>query len=152
MREAVLSSNNGSHALRLALLNPAKWHDDAGFDAELRLDHAHWDGEHPHAGSTWVPGLWLNAGALRELREQILGYVDLPLAQLARAVFTGTFELAGQAGQSLRLHFGPRADLVHGPLPALGIDVCEGTFSAHLHFVTDQSCMRIFAEGLGVAD
>ena len=80
------------------LQNPAKYAEEPGFDATLQIRVEHWDGDHSHPISMQVEGFWLKAGELLVLRQAILEYIDLPLAQLAGARLTGEFELARLPG------------------------------------------------------
>ena len=75
----------------------------------------------------------------------------MPLKQLAVAELLGELELARVPGQRLLLRFGPRDDTVSTRNPVVTVKVSAGSVQAECHFVTDQSCLTLFAQDLSHA-
>ena len=63
----------------------------------------------------------------------------------------GGFELARLPWQSIHIRFGPRSDTVSNLNPVVSITFSAGTLRGEFHFVTDQSCLGLFAQELSIA-
>jgi hypothetical protein len=61
---------------------------------------------------------------------------------------TGSFGLARLPGQQIELRFGPRPDVVTTPNPVVSVLFSAGSLKGEFHFITDQSCLNLFAQEL----
>lgn len=145
---ALLRSNSGESELKLELVARQEYATDAGFEARLSIRGAHWDGDHTFPLSASVEGTWLRRADLEALLEHIAQWTRQPLEHLDNATLTRDFELARLPAQRLSICFGPRADVIPSLNPVVSIALSAGVFYTYYHFVTDQSCLRIFAEEL----
>jgi hypothetical protein len=60
----------------------------------------------------------------------------------------GHFQLARLPHQTVNVRFGARSDTIQSLNPVVSINFSAGTLHGQFHFVTDQSCLSIFAEEL----
>ncbi len=148
---AVLCSNSGDASIEFAFGDRCAYVHESGFDASIRLNATHWDGEHSQPGSAAIDGVWLSAGDLSALCDHIRRWVDRPLEALAPEALDGRFDLARLPGQMVALVFGARADTIDSRKPVVSVAIRAGAWSCDLHFVTDPSCLRLFAEALSAA-
>lgn len=149
MVEAVLNSNRGSDSLTLELGDRFDWQGEAGVEAVLRLDGQHFDGDHERELRLVVEGFCLRAKALSVLHREVREWLSLPLGQLAVSPLRGTHVLCLNPHQRLDLVFGERHDTIAERHPVVTIAYRAGKLEGEYHFVTDQSCLRLFAESLG---
>ncbi|HXT40335.1 MAG TPA: hypothetical protein VN887_09955 [Candidatus Angelobacter sp.] len=145
---AVLRSNSGEAEIGIQFGAATEYAHDPGFESRLELKGCHWDGDHTFPFSTTIDGLWLRADDLEALRDHIAKWVSLPMNELVSDGLTRCFQLARLPGQRLSVQFGPRSDLVSGPNPVVSIVFSAGKLSGEFHFVTDQSCLNLFAHEL----
>jgi hypothetical protein len=75
-------------------------------------------------------------------------WLNLPIDQVFHNKFTGAFELGSETRHGrLLLSFGDREGRISGSNPLVSI-LIQGAMRAECDFVTDQSCMRLFADDL----
>jgi hypothetical protein len=145
--DAVLRSNRGESELvmRLVPLTPTEC------ACSLRLTGEHWDGDHHEPFTASVDGFILTNAALKALHRHVVSWLDGPLEELVSARLDASFELAGH-GHTLGFRFGPIDKVINQrgkPVVSLGFSI--GTLSGSAHFVTDPSCLALFADTLGQA-
>jgi len=140
-----LHSNNGRSSLTIALAAASHYAHESGFESRVCLSTRHWDGDHAHPISTDIHGLWLHAGDLKAIESAILRWTGLPMAQQATKPFIGEYDAARLPGQKVSLIFGPREDTIDSNHPVVSLHLQAGAFCAEHHFVTDQSCLHLFA-------
>jgi hypothetical protein len=145
---AVLRSNSGRDELRFDLRASQEYATDAGFEACVSISGEHWDGDHTFPVATSAEGIWLRCADLLAMREHIVRWTGQSLEQLDPAKLTRVFELARLPGQRVSIRFGPRPDIVPSPNPTVSVTLSAGSLNVDYHFVTDQSCLRMFAEEL----
>jgi hypothetical protein len=145
---ATLPSNNGEAQFVVELSAPAEYAHDSGFDSSITLRGRHWDGDHTFPFSTSIEGLWLRAADIVALRDHIVRWIRQPLDRLIAEDLSAEFQLARLPGQSIRVRFGPRDDTISDRHPVLSISFSAGALQGEFHFVTDQSCLAVFAEEL----
>lgn len=145
---STLSSNRGGELFSIEFRAPGEYAHEPGFDSSIAVRGEHWDGEHCFPFSFVVEGVWLRAGDIVGLRDHIDGWLRRPLDQLVPKDLDAEFQLARVPGQSLRIRFGARADTISDRHPVVSISFSAGTFQGEFHFVTDQSCLSLFTEGL----
>lgn len=92
-----------------------------------------------------LTGVRVRAFPLEEFATSLRAWVELPLAELGATPLTAAASLGRSDWEYLSLEFGDRADTVSDRKPVFTF-AYEGKFEAC--FVTDQSCVRIFEEGL----
>jgi hypothetical protein len=61
------------------------------------------------------------------------------------------FDLARLPAQTLVIRFGPREDVIVGRYPIITVNFAAGGLAGEFHFVTDQSCLDLFARDLSSA-
>ena len=108
-------------------------------------------GDHAHPIASAVDGLWLSCTVLAALRDHLRRWVDLPLEALVPEALDGAFDPARLPGQAVALVFGARDDTIDTRKPVVAVAIRAGTWACDLHFVTDPSCLRLFAEALSAA-
>jgi len=155
---ATLRSNSGTSDLSIELISASEYAHDRGFDVSVQLRGSHWDGEHEHPFLTSVEGIWLRLADLAALREHMVQWLNGPLECLIAEHLDAEFELACMCEQKLGVRFGSRQDTISHFNPVVSITLCAGATRNEFHFVSDQSCLGIFAQELfamiqtGVAD
>jgi len=147
---AVLRSNSGEDELRIELCAPEEYASDAGFEAHLSIRGTHWDGDHTFPFTASVEGVWLRYADLTALRDHVAQWTAQPLEHLDEATLTRDFELARLPGQRLSIRFGPRDDVVTTLNPTVSVTFSAGALRGGFHFVTDQSCLKMFTDELSV--
>lgn len=145
---ATLRSNSGRDEFIVKCVTPAEYANDFGFESCVYLHGQYWDGDHTFPLSTSIDGLWLRSADLTALYEHIERWTNQPLDRLHVDDLSNDFELAGMPGQSVRISFGPRPDTISGLNPVVSITLSAGKWHSDFHFVTDQSCLTIFAQEL----
>ena len=98
--------------------------------------------------STSISGLWLNAADLTALTDHISEWLRQPLDYLVAEELNADFEFALLPGQSVHVRFGPRPDTISDLNPVVTIAFSAGALQGEFHFVTDQSCLALFAQEL----
>jgi len=146
---STLRSNSGEAELMFDLVESATYGHDVGFEANVSIRAEHWDGDHAHPVAISAEGLWLRAGDLSELRGHILAWTSQPLDRLIPEQLDGSFELTRLPGQRFSITFGSRTDTIAHLNPVVSIILAAGAFRSAFHFVTDQSCLAIFANEIG---
>jgi hypothetical protein len=141
-------TNNGEAQFVIELGAPAEYAHDAGFESSIHLRGRHWDGDHTFPFSTSIDGLWLRAAHLTALREHVTRWLRQPLEGLVAGDLSADFQLARLPGQSVHVRFGPRPDTISNLNPVVSITFSAGALQGEFHFVTDQSCLRLFAQEL----
>ena len=145
---ATLPSNNGEEYFAIDFRAPAEYAHDPGFESSIHLRGRHWDGDHTFPFSTSVEGLWLRTADLTALREHVTRWLRQPLECLIAKDLNADFRLARLPGQSVRVCFGSRPDTVSELNPVVSISFSAGALQGEFHFVTDQSCLTLFAQEL----
>jgi hypothetical protein len=145
---ATLPSNNGEAQFVVELGAPAEYAHDTGFESSIHIRGRHWDGDHTFPFSTSIEGLWLRAADVVALRDHIARWIGQPLERLIADELSADFQLARLPGQSIRARFGPRDDTISDRHPVFSISFSTGALHGEFHFVTDQSCLALFAEEL----
>jgi len=87
----------------------------------------------------------LSAARLRELKDRIEAW--LGSTQVGTVAFSGEYSLAADGYSRLDLIFGPRKDVITSndkPVVTVGFHI--GRVSGEFCFVTDQSCLKLFAD------
>lgn len=147
---ATLSSNSGEGQFVIELGASAEYACDHGFESSVHFRGRHWDGDHTFPFSTSIDGVWLRSADLTALRDHIARWTRRPLDLLTGEDLSSDFELAGLPGQSIRVRFGPRPDTISDLNPVVSITFSAGDLKGEFHFVTDQSCLALFARELSV--
>ena len=142
---ATLPSNNGEAQFTIELGAPAEYAHDAGYESSIHLSGRHWDGDHTFPFSTSVAGLWLRTADLTALRRHLTRWLGQPLECLKAGDLTAEFQLARLPGQNVHVRFGPRPDTISDLNPVVSIAFSAGQLRGKFHFVTDQSCLTLFA-------
>ena len=143
-----LPSNHGNAQFSITLISKSEYANESGFDSNVLLSSSHWDGDHWHPLSLKFDGLWLRRNDMIALHTYLASWVSQPLASLATSVLLAEFQLARLPGQSLKLIFGPREDTIDERKPVVTVELKANSFRTDFHFVTDQSCLAIFAQHL----
>ncbi len=145
---ATLPSNNGEAQFVIDLRAPAEYAHEPGFESSVHLRGRHWDGDHTFPFSTSIEGLWLRTADLTALREHVIRWLRQPLESLIAEDLNADFRLARLPGQSVRIRFGPRPDTLSDLNPVVSIIFSARALQGEFHFVTDQSCLKLFAQEL----
>jgi hypothetical protein len=145
---ATLPSNSGNSELRVEFGSPAEYAHDPGFECSIHLHGRHWDGDHSFPFSASIEGIWLRSADLAALRDHIAHWTSRSLEQLVAEDLSGNFELARLPGQSVHLRFGSRPDTISDLNPVVSITISAGAIRGEFHFITDQSCLSLFAQEL----
>ena len=103
-----------------------------------------WDGNHDQSSSLAVDNLVLSASRLSELKNRI--EVWLASNQDGTVAFSGEYPLAADGYSRLDLNFGTRMDTIAPrDKPVVTVVFKIGSINGEFCFVTDQSCLRLFA-------
>ncbi len=151
MVNAVLNSNSGDDAIEISLVGAIEIDGQSGYEVSLRLKGTHWDGGDSHELAVSVEGLAISDHALRGLADKLSEWLELPLKAMATTPLVGEHRLALAPHQTLNVHFGDRADVIAGFNQVVSVRLDVRTFKGDFFFVSDQSCFRIFHEGLTAA-
>jgi len=145
---ATLRSNSGDSNFSIDVISSSEYAHDQGFDASIKLHGLHWDGDHQHPFSTSIDGIWLHGANLAALRQHIVEWLARPIERLTVEDLDAEFELACLPEQRLDVRLGSRQDTISHLNPVVSIEFSAGTIEGQFHFVTDQSCLAIFAQEL----
>ena len=145
---ATLPSNSGREQLVIELGAPAEYAHDPGFESSITLRGEHWDGDHTFPFSTSIEGLWLRTTDIVALRDHIARWLRQPLERLIADELSAEFQLARLPGQSICIRLGPRDGTISDRHPVFTVYFSAGALQGEFHFVTDQSCLALFAEEL----
>jgi hypothetical protein len=149
--DVTLASNSGDDKLVLSIASRFDWDGEPGLETSLLVVTRHWDGDHDNEIRLVIPGLCLGIEALRTLHDRLAAWLSRPLAELVTAKLTTDAPLALPPGQRLDVAFGPRADTLDGMNQTVTLLFGTTRLKGDVHFVTDQSCVRLFANGLAGA-
>ena len=124
---------------------------------ELRVEANHWDGDHENSVKLLSESIGLSHEQLETVANKVKNWVHT--GQAAGQPFSGEFELADDnANASLQLVFGDDEDIISADdKPVVTVTFVASRFSVQFKFVTDQSCLGIFAQQVldtlaGIAD
>ncbi|HZF54819.1 MAG TPA: hypothetical protein VE093_39490 [Polyangiaceae bacterium] len=151
MTLAILRSNDGESELMLQFEAHATYATEPGFEASIRLQGQHWDGDHTHKLAVTIENLWLRAQDLLRLQETLADWLGRPMHQLDPTDLDGEFQLACLPGQSVALRFGARREVSAGRNPIVTVAFAAGALMGEFHFFTDQSCLELFRRDLSAA-
>jgi hypothetical protein len=117
-------------------------------DCSLRIDSRVWDGDHECAANVSADGgLSLSAARLEQLLQDLTSWLTSP--KVGTAAFAGEYSLAAEEYSKLELIFGDRPDTISSiDKPVVTIVFAIGRLGGQFGFVTDQSCLRLFAADL----
>lgn len=114
-------------------------------DCALRINARIWDGDHEQSATFSLENLVLSAARLRELKDRIETWLGSP--NVGSVAFSGKYSLAADSYSTLDLIFCPRNDVIASDdKPVVTIAFHVGRVRGEFCFVTDQSCLRIFAD------
>jgi hypothetical protein len=150
MSQAVLPSNRGDDRLTLSFGSRFEWQGQRVIEAVLQLEGEHFDGDHDHDLRVMIEGLALAERSLASLSSALDTWLSLPLEQLHSGKLRSKHSLSLGARQRLDLTFGEREDTISGRQPVVTVDFAAGRLLGEHHFVTDQSCIRLFNEQLAL--
>jgi hypothetical protein len=142
---ATLSSNGGHAELAIEFCAPTQYAHEAGFESIIRFRDESWDGDHSFPIETTIEGVCLRARELHSMMDHIANWTSRPLDQLIIDDLNGDFDLTLRSGQRVGISFGPRSDTISDRKPVVSIKLGVWHLHAEFHFVTDQSCLAIFA-------
>ncbi|MEM6280498.1 MAG: hypothetical protein AAF733_13530 [Verrucomicrobiota bacterium] len=146
---SILRSNKGKSELEIELIPTFDYAHERGWEGKVRVSGSFWDGDHDRPVGSEMEGLWIHAETLRMMQKHLKSWISLPLSELGNAVLQGEFELARIPGQKFLLVFGEREDTINSGHPVVSIELQVGSsHQVKAHFVTDQSCLRLFVEEL----
>jgi hypothetical protein len=145
---ATLPSNDGAAQFVIELRAPAEYAHDPGFEGRIILRGQHWDGDHTFPFSTSIEGFWLRSADIVALRDHIARWSRQPIDRLRAGDLSSEFQLARLPGQSVCVRFGARDDTVSERHPVFTVSFSAGALRGEFHFVTDQSCLTLFAQEL----
>jgi hypothetical protein len=146
---AILPSNSGDAFLRIDFIEQESPNDSRDRMTDLEIVVPNWgSGYPPQPCQIKIRGLRFRTERLRVMLHALDEWLNLPIDKVARNKFTGAFELGSERRFGrLLLSFGDREGII-SDLNQLVSIVTEGALRAECHFVTDQSCMRLFADDL----
>ena len=148
---AELRSNDGESAIALDLERRFTYATEPGFEGSMQIRGRHWDGDHSHGIEVAIAGMWLRAEDLREMRSVVARWLARPLSELKAELLHGEFQLARLPGQSVRIRFGSRPDVIEGGHVVVTVAFAAGPLSGEYHFLSDQSCLEPFSRELNAA-
>jgi hypothetical protein len=96
-----------------------------------------------------MPDVILDVRNLRDLVAELQSWLAQPLKALAADTLEYSVDLALEPSEYFLLRFGRRADLISAP-GGVGclVELRRNAFSAELAFVTDPTCLQVFADEL----
>ena len=151
MKIAELRSNDGGSAFALDFERRSTYATELGFEASVQIRGRHWDGDHDHEIDVAIEGMWLRVEDLREMGNVVARWLARPLSELKAELLEGEFQLARLFGQSMRVRFGSRPDVIAGRHVVVTVTFAAGPLSGEYHFVSDQSCLQSFSHELTAA-
>jgi hypothetical protein len=146
-----LRSNDGESAIALDLKRRFTYATEPGFEGSMQICGRHWVGDHTDDINVSIAGIWLRAEDLRELRSVVAGWLARPLSELNAELLQGEFQLARMPGQSVRIRFGSRPDVIGGRHVVVTVAFVAGPLSGEYYFLSDQSCLQSFSDELNAA-
>lgn len=145
---ATLPSNSGEERFVIEFGAHTEYSCETGFECSIHISGRHWDGDHTFPFSTSIEGLWLRLVDLKELEDHLAKWTTLPLDRLLAGNLDKEFELARLPSQQVRIRFGQRSETISGPNPVVSFSFSAGALRVEFYFVTDQSCLTLFAREL----
>jgi hypothetical protein len=143
---AIIHSNMGDKKISFDFISPYQVNGDSGFHSSISIDSPHWDGDdYVHPIHLKFEDFWISRERLIQMSERLLEWCGLPLNEMAATPLAARFELCRGAYPHITLGFGPREDTIDSRKPVLSVDIKIATIRVETHFVTDQSCLTIFA-------
>jgi hypothetical protein len=148
---ATLNSNRGSERLELAFLSRRDCGPDPGVVCDVTLVASSWADGTPSPIRINLGKIHLSLTQVRVLMNTVGVWLDLPLEQLGQAPLVAEVDLMFTPPDHLVLRFAPRDDTVaEVAKPVLTISYSVGGADGSMHFITDQSGLRLFLSELGV--
>jgi hypothetical protein len=95
-----------------------------------------------------LSGLKIRSSVLGRFEWYLRCCLELPVDEQARTGLYISNELGGRYDEFLRLTFGPRKDITSDGHPVATVSYSFAFIKAEFCFVTDQSCVRILADGI----
>lgn len=123
---------------------------DGLVDCAVKLYARIWDGDHEQSASLSVENIVLSASRLGELRNRIETW--LASKQVGTVALSGEYQLTADGYSRFDLIFGMRDDIIASsdkPVVTIGFKI--GRINGEFCFVTDQSCLKLFAEDVARA-
>lgn len=117
---------------------------DGLVDCAVKLYARIWDGDHEQSASLSVANIVLSASRLGELRNRIETW--LASKQVGTVALSGEYQLTADGYSRFDLIFGMRDDIIASsdkPVVTIGFKI--GRINGEFCFVTDQSCLKLFA-------
>lgn len=117
---------------------------DGLVDCAVKLYARIWDGDHEQSASLSVENIVLSASRLGELRNRIETW--LASKQVGTVALSGEYQLTADGYSRFDLIFGMRDDIIASsdkPVVTIGFKI--GRINGEFCFVTDQSCLKLFA-------
>lgn len=148
---AELGSNDGESAIALDLQRRYTYATEPGFEGSVQICGRHWFDDDTHESNVTIAGMWLRAEDLLELRSVLAKWLARPLSELDAELLQGEFQLARLFGQSVRIRFGSRSDVIEGRHIVVTVAFAAGPLSGEYYFVSDQSCFKSFNRELNAA-
>ncbi len=144
---ASINSNRGEMKVSIDLSSGYHFETDEGFHGTVSISAQEWDGEdHDLPINLKLDGFRLSRSRVVEMVSQLSTWCKMPLEEMKASPLLARFELCRLPGQSVLLEFGPRSDTIDERKPVLSFAAKMGRVSMETHFVTDQSCLAMFAD------
>lgn len=116
----------------------------------MKINARIWDGDHEQTAAFVVDNLVLSGARLRQLKNDIDDW--LGSMHVGTVAFSGEYALAADGYSTLDLIFRHREDIItSNDKPVVTIKFRVGRVVGEFCFVTDQSCLRLFADDLAGA-
>jgi len=140
-----LNSNLSGESIQLTPISVGKSHGEF----ELSINGQHWDGDHEHSIRLTSESILLSCDRLRELVTRLHDWLNA--IDGGRLPFTGEFALTDDAAHvELVLVFADRPDTISSDdKPVVTAHFRIGRLIGESSFVTDQSCLSLFADEIG---
>ena len=144
-----LRSNKGGELVRWELRSTSGHGDSLTLVCDLSLRASYWgQGSDPRDVSLTIHQLLIRRAALEDLEKHLRGWVELPMAALARTPLEYSADAGGLFDNHISLSFGPREDLIAERHPCVTLRYGLGKLAGEFAFVTDQSCIRDLCDGI----
>ncbi|GAB5405027.1 MAG: hypothetical protein Aurels2KO_32580 [Aureliella sp.] len=142
MSPITLNSSLSYESIQLTPISVGETHGEF----ELSINGQHWDGDHEHAIRLASESIFLSCNRLRELASKLHAWLESN--DCGRFPFTGESSLADDnANAELNLIFAARPDTISSEdRPVVTLIYRIGRLVGEFSFVTDQSCLRFFAD------
>jgi len=142
-----LLSNRGSESARWVMSEPPQGTREH-LVCDVRL-HGDYSGSEDSERLEFVAReLSVPKANLERLAQLLRSWLDLPLQQQASTPLVASEELGGRFDNHLTLTLGRRSDTISGQNLVATLTYSLGRFVGEFSFVTDQSCLRIFCDGI----